>query len=188
MKLLFKDNVAERLTNEEISDIENLINRLDSNRIIDYVSTNINHISDEFVDNYIDGLGYSIIDNELCVDFFINDINLVYDFRNHKYYFLELQQNESLHPDDNVVFIYTIRAGDYFETVEWELESDNDNYIKTVINDVGYDIFYESLENHIEDDVLSEIYSQCMNLLDYELKEYGLSFEIDNDSIILCNS
>ena len=197
MKIILTDELKERLSADDISSISQLIERLDYNRII-------NKVFDENTDE-IFGMIYETCykgefsieeDNTILAGGFnsIHNYILTYDYRADEFKIYTLQKNnECLHPDDERVDIYTIEDffggddNDLFEYSENDKLSDEqvEEDLKYIVDNCLWDVFIN--ENQL--DIKKDIYHNTLRRLDYELKEYGISYHIsDSDSTIFLSN
>lgn len=194
MKIILTDELKERLSADDISSISQLIERLDYNRIINKVfDENTYEIFDKIYEDCFEGIGFSIEeDNTIIVGQFIHKNILTYDYRTDEFKIYGLNQNESLHPDDERVDIYTVEDffnGDteLFEYSENDKLSDEqvEEDLKDIVDNCLWDVFIN--ENQL--DIKNTIYHNTLRRLGYELKEYGISYHIsDSDSTIFLSN
>ena len=191
MKIILTDELKERLSADDIEDISQLLERLDYTRIINKVfDENTTEIFDKIYEDCFEGIGFSIEeDNTILVEHhFIHKHILEYDYRTDEFKIYCLNQNESLHPDDERVDIYTVEDffngdTDLFEYSENDKLSDEqvEDDLKLIVDKCLWDVFIN--ENQLE--IKNKIYHNTLRRLGYELKKYGISYHIsDSDSII----
>lgn len=183
MKIILTDELKERLSADDIEDISQLLERLDYTRIINKVfDENTYEIFDKIYEDCFEGIGFSIEeDNTIIVGQFIHKNILTYDYRTDEFKIYCLNQNESLHPDDERVDIYTVEDffngdTDLFEYSENDKLSDEqvEDDLKLIVDKCLWDVFIN--ENQLE--IKNKIYHNTLRRLDYELKKYGISYHI----------
>lgn len=192
LKAVFNDNLKGKLSNDDIKNIRQLVKRLDYNRVANYISKNKNKLINKIFNYCWAGIGYDIKSGIVNVDPLTSSIILTYDYGKDEFTLCTLEADESLHPADERIAIIIIddifnEDVDLLRYTEDEIKNLTDARIRRDLKNIVHDYLFKMFEFHFDDSIAMNVKIDIIKRLDYELKQYGISYHICGSEIFLSN-